>query len=77
MTNIKTRKNFLQMTKIALLPIIQTGSYKTKPVGGASCPAVMALETAETFSMVNPKDHMVKTSPAFLLCLIDTVRYTA
>ena len=25
-TNIKTRKNFLQMTKIALLPIIQTSS---------------------------------------------------
>ena len=50
---------------------------KTNPVGGASCPAVMALETAETFSMVNQKDQMVKISPDFLQRLIDTVCYTA
>ena len=49
---------------------------KTNPVGGASCPAVMALETAETFSMVNQKDQMVKISPDFLQHLIDTVCYT-
>ena len=36
-----------------------------------------STEADVTFSQVNQKDHMVKTSPAFFLCLIDTVCYTA
>ena len=76
---------------MAVPPIIQTISeltlyksttyelyrkpFNTKPVGGASCPAVMALETAETFSMVYQKDQMVKFSPAVLQRLIDTNCY--
>ena len=50
--------------------------YDTKPVGGASCPAVMALKIATGFFTGHPKDQMVKISPALLQRLIDTICYT-
>ena len=46
---------------------------KTNPVGGASCPAAMALETADTFSMVYQIGQMAKISPGVLQRLSDTI----
>ena len=49
--------------------------YDTKPVGGASCPAVMVLKPPATFSQVNQKSQMVKISATFLERSIDNLCY--
>ena len=49
--------------------------YDTKPVGGASCPAVMVLKPPATFSKVNQNSQMVKISASFLEHSIDNLCY--